>query len=38
VSVNARDVCDAVRGYGRLRLSGEAGAVLRLAEWKIRRS
>jgi len=38
VSVNARDVCDAVRGYGRLRLSGEAGAVRRLAEWKIRSS
>ena len=37
-SVNAREVCDAVRCYGRLRLSGEARAVLRLAQWKIRRS
>jgi uncharacterized repeat protein (TIGR04138 family) len=37
-SVDAREVCDAVRYYGRLRLHGEANAVRRLAEWKIRRS
>jgi uncharacterized repeat protein (TIGR04138 family) len=34
----AREICDAVRDYGRLRLNGESGAVRRLGEWKIHRS
>jgi uncharacterized repeat protein (TIGR04138 family) len=37
-SITARDVCDAVRDYARLRLGGAHAATLRLSDWKIFRS